>query len=883
MSIENSGSDAGHAESRTATAVSLSLIAGLWFVFFWPVLFGGYQFGFRDTTNLYFPLFEWISRNQEAGSLPPWNPLDDFGTPVVGDASSSLFYPGKLMFWLRLLSFDTRFAWYVAGHVLMAAFAARFAARSIGCSQAGATLAAISYAFGGAVVFQTCNVIYLVGAAWLPVAAGFAWNWCRKRRLASLSGASAALALMVLGGDPQMAYVAALIVAFLILTSNGEMSLVRRVGAAVFVTAFAIALSAIQVVPSARWTARSERTSIDPPVNVYAAISDGNFRGLSAEPISGSHASAIYEFSFAPWRVVEGLWPNVFGQFDFVSESNWASGLPGSDRLWTPTIYFGVVTCLLAAGQLRWRRDARPFGRTRWQLSWLGLWFLLASFGWYGVGWLVNELQLMRGGSGYGAEVGRSVGGLYWMKVALLPGFSAFRYPCKLIVIAALMACLLGGVGLDRMSADWNAKRRSLKCGALWTLAGSALLAVAMLMPDIRGAIGEDWSTTLRAAIHTTLVMLLVVTVLIGTQSSSVVQQSVVLSSVVRKSAAGVRLLKSLKIRRWTIVGLTAFDLVVANQGLSGFAPREPIEFEIGKPMTSVYRGEQVDRRAAIGATPLSLAELQRMDRASLRPRYHLAAGIRAVGSFTSIEPLDLLEWKSELRRLDEEQRNTVLASCGVQQVIEAVSLVGKGPLDAEISSRSVDGVPRFLLAYTWRVLPVIEERNPQAVRARTREMMDATVAKGSRHVVIESSEWPAASGNFVAADSVVPEFPNQVVVLRVEPSRIVLEVNASRECLLVCCDYFDPDWRATIEHENGNRDLPPVLRANRVLRAVPLPAGRSRVTLAYFPRGLISGSVASAFAWSIWLAIGLRAFARIARADVEKAARFSGKRQRLA
>ena len=63
--------------------------------------------------------------------------------------------------------------------------------------------------------------------------------------------------------------------------------------------------------------------------------------------------------------------------------------LPAEGRTWTPTLYLGLLPVLL--------RRSRAFGcwsgdsRERW-LSWLVLIFTLASFGFYGLGWLVLEV-----------------------------------------------------------------------------------------------------------------------------------------------------------------------------------------------------------------------------------------------------------------------------------------------------------------------------------------------------------------------------------------------------------------------------------------------------------------------------------------------------------
>ncbi len=45
------------------------------------------------------------------------------------------------------------------------------------------------------------------------------------------------------------------------------------------------------------------------------------------------------------------------------------------------------------------------------------------------------------------------IGGLYWLLGILLPGFSEFRFPSKLMVLANCGLSLLAAPGLDRLAA----------------------------------------------------------------------------------------------------------------------------------------------------------------------------------------------------------------------------------------------------------------------------------------------------------------------------------------------------------------------------------------------------------------------------------------------
>ena len=101
---------------------------------------------------------------------------------------------------------------------------------------AASGVAALAYAFGGAVLFQYANVVYLVGAAWLPLAI-LAVERVRSRptrRDVALLGVT--LAMMVLGGDPQLAYhvgiVAALRICLPARASEEGSAVVRRRDAA---------------------------------------------------------------------------------------------------------------------------------------------------------------------------------------------------------------------------------------------------------------------------------------------------------------------------------------------------------------------------------------------------------------------------------------------------------------------------------------------------------------------------------------------------------------------------------------------------------------------------------------------------------------------------
>ena len=157
-------------------------------VVFRGVLFQGEQFGYRDAAHFYHPLYLRVQQEWEAGRVPLWEPEENGGMPLLGNPTAAVLYPGKLVF--AVLDYEWATRVYTIGHVALAALGMRLLMRGWGLSWCGASITALSYAFGAPVLFQYCNIVFLVGAAWLPfglraadqvaaagASAGGWWNW----------------------------------------------------------------------------------------------------------------------------------------------------------------------------------------------------------------------------------------------------------------------------------------------------------------------------------------------------------------------------------------------------------------------------------------------------------------------------------------------------------------------------------------------------------------------------------------------------------------------------------------------------------------------------------------------------------------------------------
>lgn len=173
---------------------------------FAPVLFRDRQFGFRDAANFYYPLHLRIQQEWRAGRLPLWEPEENGGVPLLGDPSAAVLYPGKLIYAALPCPWAARV--YVIAHVLLAYAAMSVMLLGFEVSPSGAALGALGYAFGGPVLLQYCNVIFLVGAAWMPLAFHHAHRWLRGGQRRSLAWLALVLCMQTLGGDPEAAYLA---------------------------------------------------------------------------------------------------------------------------------------------------------------------------------------------------------------------------------------------------------------------------------------------------------------------------------------------------------------------------------------------------------------------------------------------------------------------------------------------------------------------------------------------------------------------------------------------------------------------------------------------------------------------------------------------------
>jgi len=171
---------------------------------FSSALFSGGQFGYRDAGHFYYPLYQRVEREWDQGRWPLWEPEENSGVPLLGNPTAAVMYPGKVIY--AVLPYPWAARIYVVVHTALAFVAMLALLRSWGTSWVGSGLSALAYAFCVPILFQCCNIIYLVGAAWLPLGMRAIDRWVRMGHRLGMVELAIVLAMQMLGGDPQSTY-----------------------------------------------------------------------------------------------------------------------------------------------------------------------------------------------------------------------------------------------------------------------------------------------------------------------------------------------------------------------------------------------------------------------------------------------------------------------------------------------------------------------------------------------------------------------------------------------------------------------------------------------------------------------------------------------------
>ena len=413
---------------------------------FWPVLFAGENFCYRDAAHFYYPRYEHIQDQWSAGELPLWTTRENGGMPLLANPTSAVVYPGKLLFFV--LSYPLAFKAYILAHFLLGAAGCVWLAKRLGAEVWGGFASGFSFAAGGFFLFQAYNPVFLCGAAWLPFGILAMLQLQVRPTLASAIQYAAVLSLQVLAGDPQTAYGLALIgIAYTVLACDARwrialLGLLVLLGFLLKLSVsdakfIGLALMVGATVAFLWWRERQAFAGF-----LWVVLAGGLVLGMTAVQVlptleflrvadrSQVVDSANYmQFSFFPLEMTEGLLPGVWGD-RLHHNSDWAPWWNARGEKWSESVFQGVLPLLAIAACCR-RKKVHPAVPL---FAGIALVSLVVSFGKFTdprwLGWIPNLGEVS----------------VYELCRTVFPGFDAWRYPSKAWLFVSIAVACLGAI-----------------------------------------------------------------------------------------------------------------------------------------------------------------------------------------------------------------------------------------------------------------------------------------------------------------------------------------------------------------------------------------------------------------------------------------------------
>ena len=772
------------ARLASPTGRALAVLAGITLAFYHGLWLPGLVLIKRDASWLYLPIKQSLIERLSAGELPQWFPYEALGRSFIGVAHTGVFHPFTALYFLFPVPDAYRASTLLS--CLLAALGAYALGRSLKYSRAGALVAGIAFTLSGYVVSLTEHITYVYSICALPLfCAGL------EKALRAHTGWVVAPALIwttvLLNGDIQTGYYFGFI-ALLWMAARAPVAYgpaLLRLGLVIGLT---VLLAAVQLGPSWVVFAGSER----------------------AQPALFHDQALIW--STHPLRLVNMLAAPLAQDADPVAMARFFFGNP-TGSVWAESLYLGIPVVGLAWHGVRHRRDLSV-------LALLGSLALLLSLG--------------------------KFGGLYETLYGMVPFWSAFRIPEKLMGVVSFTAAMLAGAGVDAL-------REGKGTLAPWLAAAVLCLGIAGgLRTEAAGAWAAGSFGAPADLAHA-----------VTNSAAWAFLFSALAAAGVGVAAAGLKhgaLREQLLLA--ALVAILALDLSRANLGAYHTAPVEAATFMPPlaralqeregpfapgrfrmltiersmfatplhlRPLLGPYGAQSVEHRQALDLEhnaqfhletlrpylPGSSTEFAAMSKTSLE----LGVGVEAAARF------NVTYYIGRTRRFQDPR----FAGARVAELPDYDLALFKNPVHAK---------PRAYLSQhpEQAVAPV----DPMVLLARP-DFLDGTTD------VIETLEGPLPH----------PALNGTTHIERYDPEEVRVRVDTPQSAVLILLDAYEKGWTATLE---SGVDLP-ILRANALVRAVVVPAGAHVVTFRYETPLLRAGAGVS-FAGAL-LCLGLMGHVR--------------------
>jgi len=406
-----------------------------------------------DARNQFFCWRSYAFNEVREGRFPLWNPYEFLGMPFVASLQSAMFYPTNWLCAVMPVGRATNIG--IVINLFLSALFTYLWCRRLGVGWAGAAVAAGVYALGAPQFLRIYegHWSFLCSMTWIPfLFLCVEMLFGEGRWLLAVAGGAVGVAMQLFGGNPQYALYGGVALALYFLVRVAQMGrvrferLARICGGVAGMYGLGVLLAGVQMAPALEFLSRSSRKG-----------------QLSLGWIS--------QYSLVPESLLTLLVPEFFGSDVAGGAQYW-----GRFNLWEMSAYVGVVAVGLAFVALfRWRR------RLCLPAAGLALLMLLLALGKY------TPLQAI----------------LY----SSVPGFDLFRVWARFLCPFALFAGLLAGMGADAVlcgrkedspGGEGAATRRVH--WAFRAVAATAVVFVAagVLMRTRTGGVEDAWGRFMR-------------------------------------------------------------------------------------------------------------------------------------------------------------------------------------------------------------------------------------------------------------------------------------------------------------------------------------------------------------------------------------------------
>jgi len=171
-------------------------------LFFYPTLFSGKTFFFRDIHRLFYPMKYFLASSFKSGSIPYWSPNYFCGSPFISNIQAGVLYPVSLLY--LLFPFPLSFNLFIILHFFLGFCFFYLFIKGLGLSKYTAIIMSISYCYGGYTIASLNTLNNLTTSVWLPAILWAFQKGMIKDDKSWLFLSLLFLCMSILGGEPQL-------------------------------------------------------------------------------------------------------------------------------------------------------------------------------------------------------------------------------------------------------------------------------------------------------------------------------------------------------------------------------------------------------------------------------------------------------------------------------------------------------------------------------------------------------------------------------------------------------------------------------------------------------------------------------------------------------